>query len=58
MVKVTFVAKEQGFYKVVFSNSHSWYRPKTLKYRFIVLKPFQMAATVLAEKGFNLSLNG
>ena len=41
MVKVTFVAKEQGFYKVIFSNSHSWMRAKTLKFRYIVLRPVQ-----------------
>ena len=39
MVKVTFIAKEAGFYRIVFSNSHSWYRPKTLKFRYVVLKP-------------------
>jgi hypothetical protein len=39
MVKVTFVAKEPGFYKVIFSNSHSWMRGKTLKFRYVVLRP-------------------
>ena len=39
MVKVTFVAKEIGFYKIVLSNSHSWLRAKTLKFRYVVLKP-------------------
>jgi len=39
MVKVTFVAKEIGFYKIVLSNGHSWLRSKTLKFRYVVLKP-------------------
>ena len=39
MVKVTFIAKEEGFYKIVFSNLHSWVRAKTLNYRYVVLKP-------------------
>ena len=39
MVKVTFIAKERGFYKIVFSNEHSWYRSKTLKFRYVVLRP-------------------
>ena len=39
MVKVTFIAKEEGFYKLVFSNEHSWMRAKTLAYRYVILKP-------------------
>lgn len=39
MVKVTFIAKEEGFYKILFSNQHSWMRGKTLMYRYVVLKP-------------------
>jgi hypothetical protein len=39
MVKVTFIAKEEGFYKIVFSNQHSWVRGKTLNYRYVVLNP-------------------
>ena len=39
MVKVTFVAKEPGFYKIVFSNGHSWFREKQLGFRYVVLKP-------------------
>ena len=39
MVKVTFIAKENGFYKILFSNDHSWLRAKTLKFRYVVLKP-------------------
>ena len=38
-MKVTFIAKEMGFYKIVFSNRHSWMRAKTLRYRYVVLKP-------------------
>ena len=37
MVKVTCIAKEEGFYKIVFSNQHSWMRAKTLMYRYVVL---------------------
>jgi len=39
MVKVTFIAKEIGFYKIVFSNGHSWLREKNLYFRYEVLKP-------------------
>lgn len=39
VIKVTFVANEEGFYKILFSNAHSWMRSKQLKYRCIVLKP-------------------
>ena len=39
MVKVTFIAKEQGFYKILFSNEHSWMRAKALKFRYVVLRP-------------------
>lgn len=30
MVKVSFIAKEAGVYKVQWSNSHSWFKAKTL----------------------------
>lgn len=39
VVKVTFIAKETGFYKILFSNAHSWMRAKTLHYRTVLLKP-------------------
>ena len=39
VVKVTFIAKEVGFYKVIFSNQHSWMRSKILRYRYVVLRP-------------------
>lgn len=39
MIKVTFIAKEEGFYKILFSNEHSWMRPKTLKFKYVVLRP-------------------
>jgi len=39
MVKVTFIAKEPGLYKIVLSNEHSWYRAKTLQVRYVVLEP-------------------
>jgi hypothetical protein len=38
-VKVTFIAKEPGIYKLVWSNEHSWFKGKALKYRIAVLKP-------------------
>jgi len=49
MVKVTFIAKEPGFYKILFSNEHSWMRAKTLKFRYVVLKPVT-AQPVVASK--------
>jgi len=36
-----FVSKEEGFYKIIFSNQHSWVRSKILKYRYIILKPVE-----------------
>jgi hypothetical protein len=39
MVKVSFIAKEPGVYKVLWSNNHSWFKPKTLLYSVIVMKP-------------------
>lgn len=38
-VKVSFIAKEAGVYKVLWSNEHSWFKGKTLAYRISVLKP-------------------
>jgi len=38
-VKVTFIAREAGIYKVLWSNEHSWFTAKTLRYRVSVLKP-------------------
>ena len=45
LVKVTFIAKEPGYYKIVFSNEHSWLRSKTLKMRYVVLKPVETQQT-------------
>ena len=39
MVKVSFIAKEPGIYKVLWSNDHSWFKAKTLHYKIAVLKP-------------------
>jgi hypothetical protein len=39
MIKVTFVAKEPGVYKILWSNSHSWFKAKSLHYRILVLSP-------------------
>ena len=41
IVKVTFIAKEPGFYKIIFSNQHSWMRAKILRYRYVVLRPVE-----------------
>ena len=38
-VKITYRIEKQGFYNIVFSNEHSWYGVKTLKYRWCVLVP-------------------
>lgn len=39
LVKVSFIAKDAGIYKVVWSNEHSWFTGKILNYRISVLKP-------------------
>jgi hypothetical protein len=39
LVKVSYVAREPGVYKVTWSNAHSWFKAKTLMYRILVLKP-------------------
>jgi hypothetical protein len=33
------MAKEPGVYKILWSNSHSWFTAKSLVYRVIILKP-------------------
>jgi len=33
------LASEPGFYKVIFSNKHSWLRAKKLLYSYNVLRP-------------------
>jgi hypothetical protein len=38
-VKVSFIAKQPGIYKIVWNNDHSWFNGKTLKYRISVLRP-------------------
>lgn len=38
-VKITYRIEKAGFYNVVFSNEHSWYGTKILKYRWCVLVP-------------------
>lgn len=43
-VKVSFIAKEPGIYKVVWSNEHSWFKAKTLAYRISVLRPVEVQA--------------
>lgn len=36
---INFIAIDPGFYRIVFSNEHSWYRAKELLWRYCVLKP-------------------
>jgi hypothetical protein len=36
---INYIATEPGFYKLVFSNRHSWIREKVLSYRYCVLRP-------------------
>jgi len=38
-VKVSFIAKDAGIYKVLWCNNHSWFKGKTLAYRISVLRP-------------------
>ena len=38
-VTISFIAKVSGYYKVVFSNEHSWVRGKSLKFSCAVLRP-------------------
>ena len=38
-IKVSFIAKEPGLYKIIWSNEHSWFKGKILKYRISILKP-------------------
>ena len=38
-VKITYRIEQQGFYHIVFSNQYSWYKARTLKYRWCVLIP-------------------
>ena len=40
-IKVSYIAKEPGLYKFVWSNEHSWFKAKTLKYRISIVKPTQ-----------------
>jgi hypothetical protein len=39
LVKVSFIAKDAGIYKILWSNDHSWFKAKTLSFRSSVLKP-------------------
>ena len=38
-VRLSFIAKEPGIYKVLWSNTHSWFKSKTLSYKVLVLTP-------------------
>jgi hypothetical protein len=48
-VKVNFFAKEAGLYKILWSNDHSWFTAKTLRYRINVLKPVEEGHEDLKE---------
>ena len=39
LVKVSFIAKDAGIYKVLWNNDHSWFKQKTMSYRISVLSP-------------------
>ena len=43
LVKVCFIAKDAGIYKVLWNNDHSWFKSKTLTYRISVLKPVMVS---------------
>ena len=34
-----FLARDTGFYKLVFNNEHSWYTSKILRYKYAVYTP-------------------
>jgi hypothetical protein len=36
-VRVNFVAKEPGLYKILWSNAHSWFNGKHLNFNIVVL---------------------
>lgn len=52
-VKVSFIAKEPGLYKIVWSNEHSWFKAKTLKYKISVLRPITQDEEVRLKEGGN-----
>ena len=41
-VKVSFIAKDAGIYKLLWSNDHSWFKGKTLQYRISVLRQLEI----------------
>lgn len=40
-IKYPYTFEKPGFYNIYFSNEHSWYGTKVLKYRWSVLVPSQ-----------------
>ena len=48
-VKITYRIEKPGFYNIVFSNEHSWYATKILKYRWCVLVPSERFEKAKAE---------
>lgn len=40
-ITINYLAVEPGFYRIVFSNQHSWMRKKTVLYRYCVLTPLE-----------------
>jgi len=49
-VKVSYIAREPGVYKVLWSNSHSWFKAKTLNYRVIVMSPLEASSQSLSTQ--------
>ncbi len=49
-MKVSFLAKDPGIYKIIWSNEHSWFKGKTLKYKVSVLKPVPLSINDLTKK--------
>lgn len=50
------LAKEPGVYKILWSNSHSWFKGKELVYRVIILKPI-IEEPVIKNEALNLSID-
>ena len=51
-VKVSYIAREPGVYKVLWSNSHSWFKAKTLNYRVIVMSSQTPSTQSLGDNTF------
>ena len=49
-ITINYLAVEPGFYRIVFSNQHSWVRQKTVIYRYCVLVPVDNGKPVTKEE--------